>query len=164
MMEKVYLGLGGNIGDSQAIILQTVESLKTTSGIFNLRLSKLYQTTPVQVLDSHLFVNAVCELYTTLNLKEFIKAIQSIERSLGKTNKHKNASRIIDIDILFYGNQLLQDDQFEIPHPRWQERLFVLRPLLDLTMTINIQKEHFNINEMVKQFKNPFNETVIPIP
>lgn len=164
MMEKVYLGLGGNIGDAHATILQAVEKIKAIPGVCDLRLSRLYKTTPVQVHDSQLFVNAVCELFTDLNFNEFIKAIQSIEHQLGKINKDKNASRIIDIDVLFFGNLRLKEDAFEIPHPRWQERLFVLRPLLDLTTTIEIQDTHFNINEMVRQFKNPFNETVTPIP
>lgn len=163
-MEKAYLGLGGNIGNTSEVIKNAILLLEQVSGVASIELSKLYSTTPVQVIDnSSLFVNAVCRLDVFIPLEKFAAEVHQIEERLGKRPKLKNASRVIDIDILFFGDKTYLDKDLEIPHPRWQERLFVLKPLLDLTASIQVENQYFEINELVRNFKNSFNETVIPI-
>lgn len=135
----VYLGLGGNIGDVEKTIKSAASLLSRHPLIENFRLSPLYQTEPIDVIDSkEWFLNAVCSFQTSLDLKNLFNFIERIERRLGKTPKPKNQSRSIDIDLLFYGEESYKDGTIEVPHPRWKERLFVLLPLRDLTDSITL--------------------------
>lgn len=140
--ETVYLGLGGNIGDTPTILTEMVAQLAKTSGIDAVMLSPLYRTTPVSDTPSdHLqrdFINAVCRIKTSMEPLDLFHLLKQLERDKGRIDSTKNAPRIIDIDILFYGNQAIDLPDLQIPHPRWQQRLFVLRPLSDLTSRITL--------------------------
>ncbi len=164
MAEKVYLGLGGNIGETEGIIQAVVKDIAALAGTTRVLLSRLYCTTPVEVLDAEQpFINAACLIETNTALSDLIPQLRSIEQKYGKTEKAKQASRIIDIDILFYGKFQGVVDTVVIPHPRWQERLFVLQPLSDLTESIALQREVINLAPLLEEFTNLHNEIVIPI-
>ena len=137
----VYLSLGGNEGQVLFRLQQALALLSAKQDIFDLKTSHFYRTSPHQVDSSNWFVNAVCSFQTSLALKDLFMITQGIEVQLGKVDKPKNASRPIDIDLLFYGHQICQEEELEIPHPRWKERLFVLIPLLDLTKEIILRGE-----------------------
>lgn len=136
MKQDVFLGLGGNIGDTETILRAALESISSIPGIGNIQVSRFYHTSPVgnPLLDP--FVNAVCYMETDLSPQELLSTLQKIESSFGKLPKKKNDPRAIDIDILFYGDKTILDPLLEIPHPRWKNRLFVLVPLSDLTQFI----------------------------
>ncbi len=136
----VYLSLGGNEGDVLSSLQQALTLLSLEKEIFLLKYSHFYRTAPIHTNSLCWFVNAVCSFQTSLSPNEVFKITQAIEKLLGKVPKPKNASRPIDIDILFYGDQTLQERELEIPHPRWKERLFVLIPLADLTKKILIRQ------------------------
>lgn len=132
-MSKVFVGLGSNLGDSLALLQEALQQLRSHSSISDLIISRFYQTKPLSDIPQPDFINAVCRFKTLLDSFELLALLQSIEGALGKTAKPKNAPRLIDLDILFYGDLRIKTNDLEIPHPRWQERLFVLRPLADVT-------------------------------
>lgn len=152
-MREVYLGLGGNEGIVLPRLQQALKLLSCQSGIANMKNSHFYRSAPLQVDSPQWFVNAVCSFQTFLAPNEIFKITQAIETKLGKVAKPKNASRPIDIDILFYGEQTFQEDDLEIPHPRWKERLFVLLPLADLTHQVILHgvkgTEEYFLQEMI---------------
>ncbi len=137
----VYLSLGGDIGQVLPRLHQALALLSHQTGIVNLKHSHFYHTAPLHVKSPVWFVNGVCSFQTFLTPTEIFKITQSIENELGKIPKPKNARRPIDIDFLFYGNQIYYDKELQIPHPRWKERLFVLIPLSNLTKEITLQEK-----------------------
>lgn len=161
---KVYLGLGGNIGNVGSTFKMILKRLVSTPEIFELKSSRFYETTPVSPIPQDPYVNAVCSFETTFLAKELLKVLQQIERDFGKVEKLKDEPRPIDLDILLYGEEAIKEKDLEIPHPHWQERLFVLIPLSDLTDSIewveNNKRIKKNISLMLKEFKNIHNEKV----
>lgn len=138
---RVYLSLGGNEGQVFLRLQQALTLLSARPEFAELTSSHFYQTAPFHVDSPLWFVNAVCSFQTFLTPIEVFKITQAIEIKLGKVRKPKNASRPIDIDILFYGHHIHREEELEIPHPRWRERLFVLIPLEDLTKEVMIEGE-----------------------
>ncbi len=160
-LKRVYLGLGGNIGDSAGVIRRTVSEIALLSCIKSLRMSKLYVTTPVSDIPQADYVNGVCCFDTTMSLHHLYCDLHEIELAMGKTGKEKNAPRVIDIDILFYGEQSCDHEMHIVPHPRWRERLFVLRPLSDLTDQVFVPGEGgVMLIDLLKDFPNIHNEVV----
>lgn len=162
---QVYLSLGGNENNPLLTIKKALSCISSHPHIFHLTFSHFYCTQPVEVSDSDTwFINAVCTFQTALSLKEVTTLTQKTERQLGKNDKPKNASRPIDIDILFYGSSTSQDSTITIPHPKWQERLFVLIPLSDLTNKVTVQfidgKREYNIKKMISNFENHLSQAL----
>jgi len=165
--EIVYLGLGSNLGDRFALVKTACVAIANITNVQLLKTSPLYITTPVSDIPQGDYINGVCKLQTTLSIYELFAQLKKIESSLGRTDKPKNAPRLIDIDILFFGTQHHLSDDLIIPHPRWKERLFVLVPLMDLTDTItypvNGSLETLNLKEFLKSFPNLHNERLFPL-
>jgi 2-amino-4-hydroxy-6-hydroxymethyldihydropteridine diphosphokinase len=167
--ELVYLGLGSNIGNRIAIIEKAILAISKLPGVELLKASRLFVTTPVSDIPQSDYVNAACKLQTSLSAEELFKKLQKIELELGKQQKAKNAPRVIDIDILFFGNTYCETAGLQIPHPRWKERLFVLMPLSDvakeITYPINDQglTETLSLKKWIAAFNNPHQEKVIPL-
>jgi 2-amino-4-hydroxy-6-hydroxymethyldihydropteridine diphosphokinase len=167
MNNAVYLGLGSNIGDSCAIIQQALNAIAQIPHVEKLRVSSLYQTSPVSPLAQRDFINCACALNTTLSPKELYEALHRIEISLGKTPKEKNAPRAIDIDILLFGRVFYRTQELCIPHLHWRERLFVLAPLSELTQEIIVpvndrgDYEIIDLQDFLQLFSNPHQESVM---
>jgi 2-amino-4-hydroxy-6-hydroxymethyldihydropteridine diphosphokinase len=161
MMKKTYLSLGGNIGNTQVILHDTFGYIKDLKGVYNPKLSFFYETSPVGGVKQSNFINAAVSFETTLTKEELLEALQAIERIFKKDKKEKNGPRTLDIDILFYGLESYYSESLIIPHPRWQERLFVLKPLFDLTKTI-ILPDHtvVDLEKMIADFTNIHQEVV----
>jgi 2-amino-4-hydroxy-6-hydroxymethyldihydropteridine diphosphokinase len=135
MPTDVFVALGSNLGDSRALLnlaLKAIQSLPSTS---DLKASSLYLSKALSSIPQPDFLNAVCSFKTTLEPLELLTALQEIELKLGKVAKPKEAPRLIDLDILFFGDLEMRTERLEIPHPRWMERLFVLCPLSELLGT-----------------------------
>jgi 2-amino-4-hydroxy-6-hydroxymethyldihydropteridine diphosphokinase len=129
-MPIVFLSLGSNIGDKEEHIRKALTLLVKTCKVG--RTSHLYLTEPVGDTEQDWFLNCVAEVETDIDPKKLLSSIKSIERKLGRKKTVKNGPRIIDIDILFYGDCVLNTKNLVIPHPLLQERLFVLQPMMDL--------------------------------
>jgi 2-amino-4-hydroxy-6-hydroxymethyldihydropteridine diphosphokinase len=126
------LGLGSNLGDSHTIVIKAVEALKEM--LSGLRSAPLYETEPLYVTDQGRFINtAVAGWYNGLPDKLLLD-VQKIEQYFGRDRlkERRWGERILDIDILVFGNLLIKERDLEIPHPRIKERRFALEPLLDL--------------------------------
>lgn len=153
---KVYLSLGGNLDNPLMRIKQAI-TLLGQQDVFQLEISHFYSTEPLHFESPHCFVNAVCSFWTRLEVNEVFLITQEIEKQLGKVKKPKNADRLIDIDILFYGSHQVNTADLEIPHPRWKERLFVLVPLADLTKDISVfvdeKIQHYQIEDLIEALK-----------
>ncbi len=129
-MLRVFLGLGSNIGDKEDNInkaLALISKLYTVK-----KKSHLYLTEPVGNITQDWFLNCVVEIQTDVDPKKLLSTLKSIERKLGRTKTVKNGPRTIDIDLLFYGDHILNTMTLVIPHPSIQERLFVLQPMMDI--------------------------------
>lgn len=148
----VYLSLGGNIGDRKKMLEQALVLIAALPEVKNFQASSLYETSPMYLTEQSNYLNAVCRFQTEVDHKSLFKTLQIIEKSLGKESKLKNYPRVIDIDFLFFGKELIQEGNLEIPHPRWRERLFVIVPLLDLTPTINLSSKE-GIIETIDLYK-----------
>lgn len=136
-MARVYLGLGSNLGDRVGYIQQAVQFLNDTKNIEVINTSSFYETEPVGIKSEKWFVNAVVEIETTIDPEELLKLTTNIELKLGRIRdlslgNPKYQSRTIDIDILFYDNEIVSTDMIQIPHPRVHERAYALVPMLEL--------------------------------
>jgi len=127
-----YVALGSNIGDREAYLLQAIDALRRQAGIEVTALSAMYETEPVGYVDQAAFLNMVIELSTTLPPKQLLLAMQDIEGSLGRTRDVHWGPRTVDLDLLLYDDIQLTAPDLIIPHPRMQERAFVLIPLADV--------------------------------
>lgn len=129
-MVEVYIALGSNVGDRKANIRKALEKLKVKMTI--LRASSIYETKPMYMENQGWFLNCVVKVDTKLRAKELLDFLKSSEKELGRKASRRNGPRIIDLDILFYGNQIVKDNDFHIPHLKIAERAFVLVPLAEI--------------------------------
>jgi 2-amino-4-hydroxy-6-hydroxymethyldihydropteridine diphosphokinase len=131
-MPIVFLSLGSNIGNKEEHINK---ALTFISELYEVKkISHLYLTEPVGNIKQDWFLNCVVEIKTDIDPKKLLSSIKTIERKLGRKKTVKNGPRIIDIDILFYGDHVIKTKNLVIPHPLMQERLFVLRPMMDINL------------------------------
>ena len=130
MLHKVYLSFGANLGDRQANILQALQYTQTRASVKNI--SSFYETEPEGFLDQPMFLNSACELETVLSPGDMLRFLKWIEKRMGRQASFRNAPRPIDIDILFYDDLRLDSTDLVLPHPRLNERAFVLVPLAEI--------------------------------
>jgi 2-amino-4-hydroxy-6-hydroxymethyldihydropteridine diphosphokinase len=132
-MNTVVLGLGGNMGDIKASLLYAIELIHNKIGSVDVK-SSVYETAAWGVEDQANFLNQVIIVNTSLEAKEVLKYCLSIEKQIGRDrlNGKKWSERVIDIDILFYNNDLINLPELTVPHPFIQERNFVLDPLVEI--------------------------------
>ena len=126
----MYLSLGSNLGDRQENLDRALDFLSQRLRLE--KISSVYETEPVGNINQPRFLNLVCQAYTRLVPMELLTLVKGIERKLGRTFNKPNTPRPIDIDILFYGEQVIETPELVIPHPRLAERAFVLIPLAEI--------------------------------
>ena len=126
-----YVALGANLGDAQATLRRALDDLTTLPGTQVTRASSLYRSAPIDSSGPD-YINAVVELRTTLDPYELLAALQDLERAAGRERPYRNAPRTLDLDILLYGDLRLDDPVLTVPHPRMEDRAFVLRPLAEI--------------------------------
>jgi 2-amino-4-hydroxy-6-hydroxymethyldihydropteridine diphosphokinase len=127
----VFLGLGSNLGNRQKNLDMALDLL--SQRMYIKKVSSVYETDPVGNTEQPRFLNLVCQVNTMLAPKELLTLAKGIELKLGRVPaKTKNAPRLIDIDILLYGDKIMKLKKLTIPHPRLVERAFVLVPLAEI--------------------------------
>jgi 2-amino-4-hydroxy-6-hydroxymethyldihydropteridine diphosphokinase len=130
-MKGKYLILGSNLGDPESSLQTALEKIKSEVGRV-VRTSSVYVTEPWGLKDQPPFYNQVVEVKTELNAYETLEKLLEIETSMGRIRGKKWAERIIDIDILYFDDQIINHDNLSIPHPGIRDRRFVLVPLCEL--------------------------------
>ena len=135
MNAEVYLGLGGNLGDPPATFRKALELLTACSKV--LKVSKLYRSKPYGFSEQPDFYNAAAQISTRLPPLDLLACLQEVEQKLGKKVIRENGPRIIDLDLLLYGDETLNLPDLQLPHTGILLRDFVLRPLHDLNPTLS---------------------------
>ncbi|HOQ10184.1 MAG TPA: 2-amino-4-hydroxy-6-hydroxymethyldihydropteridine diphosphokinase [Syntrophomonadaceae bacterium] len=149
MNKSVYISLGSNMGSKRENLAQAVELISNIPGVKLKNRSSLYETEPWGKTDQDKFLNQVIEIETSLPPRELLKELQDIEINMGRQRKEKWGPRIIDLDILLYGNEVLDDPQLAIPHPRMRERLFVLVPLAEIGADLRFPDNGATVREVL---------------
>lgn len=127
-----YIGVGSNLGERERNIEKAVDELGKIQDIEVKKMSKIYETEPVGEANQPKYLNGVLEIETLLEPMDLLRAIQGIENKLGRKRTVKCGPRVIDLDILTYGNEVINEPDLKIPHPLMNEREFVQKPLKDV--------------------------------
>jgi 2-amino-4-hydroxy-6-hydroxymethyldihydropteridine diphosphokinase len=129
-MVPVALALGSNLGNRERFLRVALTDL--ASSVEGLRVSTFYLTDPVGVGDQPKFLNAAATGHTALSALDLLSVLLEVERRHGRTRPHAGAPRTLDLDLILYGDQIIEEPDLHIPHLRFRERLFVLQPLAEV--------------------------------
>jgi 2-amino-4-hydroxy-6-hydroxymethyldihydropteridine diphosphokinase len=132
-MTRAYVGVGANLGDREATIRAAIETLPAVVAV-----SKLRETDPVGVVDQPPFLNGAVALETELAPRDLLAVLLAVERKLGRERRERWGPRTIDLDLLLYGDEAIDEPGLTVPHPRLHERRFALEPLVDLDPDVAI--------------------------
>jgi 2-amino-4-hydroxy-6-hydroxymethyldihydropteridine diphosphokinase len=126
----VAVALGSNLGDREQHLRDAIAALQRV--VSSLQVSSFYDTAPVGVGDQPRFLNAAVTGSTTLTAQALLTTLLDIEARLGRTRPHPGAARTVDLDLILYGDQIIEERDLTVPHPRFRERRFVLEPLVEI--------------------------------
>jgi len=146
--EIAYIGLGSNLGDRQQYLTNAIELLGKTEYITVNIISKVYETKPVGYIDQPDFLNCVVEISTTLSPYELLDICMNIENDLERKRIIKWGPRTVDLDVLFYGDLVMEEERLTVPHPLLHERGFVLLPMRDIAPSFIHPKLKATITEL----------------
>lgn len=131
-LTRAFIGLGGNLDRPEARIQRAFIALNDLPGTTLIQHSSLYRTAPVGYVDQPDFINAVAAIETSLDPITLLDALLNLELDEGRARSFKNAPRTLDLDVLIYGDQVLESERLILPHPRMGNRAFVLFPLQEI--------------------------------
>jgi 2-amino-4-hydroxy-6-hydroxymethyldihydropteridine diphosphokinase len=130
---RAYVGLGANLGDREAMLRSALEQLRAEPDVRVTAVSTFMDTAPVGIVDQPRFLNAAAAIETDLGARGLLDRLLGIERRLGRTRAGPRfGPRTIDLDLLLYGDEQVDEPGLQVPHPRLHERLFALEPLAEL--------------------------------
>jgi 2-amino-4-hydroxy-6-hydroxymethyldihydropteridine diphosphokinase len=135
---QAFLMLGSNIGDRDRYLKEAVEAIANLEGSEVRRVSSVYETEPWGKKDQGMFLNQVVEVETELEPRELLTACQKIEKTLGRKREEHWGPRTVDIDILLYGESVIDEETIKVPHPHLSGRRFVLVPLAEVVPEVSI--------------------------
>lgn len=136
MMTVTYIGLGSNLGDSRQILAEAVQKLATLGAV---KTSRLYQSPPMGPQDQPNYLNAAVQLVTDLEPLALLDELQRFEQESGRVRLRRWGERTLDLDLLMYGEEQIQNERLTVPHIGVMERDFVLMPLLDLEANLQLK-------------------------
>jgi len=130
---RAYVALGANLGDRERTLRAAVDALAAEDGIEVVAVSTLRETEPVGVGEQPRFLNGAAELETTLTSRELLARLLAVEQRFGRIRiPGEHGPRTLDLDLLLYGDEVIDEPGLAVPHPRLHERSFVLEPLAEL--------------------------------
>ena len=150
-MFTAYLCLGSNLGDREKNLIRALSLLSQEISLE--KASSIYESEPVGYKEQSFFLNLVCQVTTNLNPRELLHLAKTIENKMGRVPSFPNSPRPIDIDILFYDNQIIKTKDLTIPHPRLAERAFVLIPLAEIASELVHPELNKNVAELASSYK-----------
>lgn len=153
-MNKVYLSLGSNIGNRLEYIHEAVQMLHNQEEIKVVNISSVYETDPVGYEEQALFLNIVIQVKTSLNPCSLLEQCQNIESELGRKRIIRWGPRTIDLDILLYNQENIVSEKLIIPHPRIEERAFVLVPLIEIAPDIKLPNKPILLKESLQLLRD----------
>jgi len=151
-MTLVYIGLGSNKGKRIKNIKETLNKLKKEIDIQ--KISSFYLTEPVKTKGGW-FVNCVVEGKTNKPVRELLTSLLQIEKEMGRFRKKEKGKRVIDLDILLFGQQIIQEKDLTVPHPRLHQRRFVLTALTEISPKLNHPLLNKTVDELLRGLKDP---------
>ena len=131
-MTRAYVGLGANLGRREETLREAMGILDRAPDVDVVAVSELRETEPVGPIAQPMFLNGVVALETTLSARELLELLLDVERSLGRIREERWGPRVVDLDLLLYGDDVVDEPGIEVPHPRLHERRFALEPLAEL--------------------------------
>jgi 2-amino-4-hydroxy-6-hydroxymethyldihydropteridine diphosphokinase len=152
-MSDVFLLLGSNLGNRQAYLQQAIARIEQEIAPVTHR-SSVYETQSWGKTDEPDYLNRVIQLQTDIPAREILHKILNIEKAMGRKREVKWGSRIIDIDILFYGSQIISEDKLVVPHPELHKRMFTLAPLVEIAPELVHPVFKKNIRQLKSELKS----------
>ena len=149
-MATVYIALGSNVGNREGNLREAVERLRLAALLIKC-VSSTYETEPVDYLDQAWFLNSVLVAETELTPQELLARLREIELAMGSKKPFAKGPRLIDLDILLYGNETVSTPDLQVPHPRMLERLFVLVPLAEIAASYRHPTWKATVAELLEQ-------------
>ena len=137
-MTLAYVGIGANLGPREETLRRAVELLGRADGVEVVGVSELRETDPVGVVDQPPFLNGAVSVETTLSPRALLDLLLEIERSLGRVRGERWGPRVVDLDLLVYGNEMVDEPGLHVPHPHVHERRFALEPLAEINPELEI--------------------------
>jgi 2-amino-4-hydroxy-6-hydroxymethyldihydropteridine diphosphokinase len=147
-MPLAYVGLGANLGDRETTLRRAIGLLSADVEVDVVAVSTLRETDPVGVVDQPRFLNGAVAVETTLEPRELLETLLRIERELGRVRRERWGPRTVDLDLLLYGNEIVDEPGLRVPHPRLHERRFALEPLAELDPTLDLPG-HGRVSELL---------------
>jgi 2-amino-4-hydroxy-6-hydroxymethyldihydropteridine diphosphokinase len=149
-MNIVFLQLGGNLGDREQLLKDAILAIENRVGNI-IDFSKVYESSPWRVEGQNNYLNQIIKVKTTLLAREVLSTVLNIEKQLGRIRIEKWGERLIDIDIIFYNNSIIETPELCIPHKHLHERMFVLTPLCDIASKMVHPKYNKTIEELLQE-------------
>ncbi len=149
-MTMAYIGLGSNLGDRQKQ-LETALAAMQEAGLRVEKVSAFIETAPYGVTDQPAFLNGACAVQTSLAPRELLDLLLAIEAQMGRVRNRHWGPRVIDLDLLLYGDLLLAEPGLVVPHPDMHNRLFVLQPLAEIAPDLVHPRLHATIKELLEK-------------
>ena len=137
-MTRAYVGLGANLGPREVTLLRAADLLAAADGVEVVAVSPLRETDPVGVVEQPPFLNGAIALDTSLSPRAVLELLLEIEEELGRVRGERWGPRTVDLDLLVYGDERVDEDGLHVPHPRLHERRFALEPLAELDPELEI--------------------------
>ncbi len=159
-MKTAYIGIGSNLGDRRQNCLRAIERMERIRGCELTGRSDWYLTKPVGVNGQEWYVNGVVSLSTKIAPQDLLRNLLSIEAEMGRVRKERWDSRVIDLDILLYGHEIIHEENLKVPHPLMHMRKFVLVPLVQMDPNLIHPSLGVSMAELLQRIPNNGQEII----
>jgi len=150
-MSRIFIGLGSNLGDRAKYLHQALSELENLPQTTVKNFSSVYETEPVGVKGQPKFLNMVAEVDSMLRPDDLIHELKEIEQHVGRTFREHWGPREIDLDLLYYGGEMLNETSLHVPHPEISNRRFVLVPLKEIAAEFQDPLRHLSVEELLQR-------------